>query len=197
MRAMPASQAVNKLLGDFMQAANDLQNDIPQRANLHCFISIPGTPNETESSIFPLVSSLFHSALHSSRRGSTIVGQALRDTFLIAHRVSDGRFYYGPRADNLPRPGQRPSDTVTPSVPALGLPAWFPSAPTERHDTNDADTDIPEFITCRHFHTTEIERLVITKISQVYVDLFGALWEKGHKEVRVTGRSIYPKMTPP
>jgi len=189
MRAMPASQAVNKLLGDFMQAANNLQHEIPQGANLHCFLSIPGTSNETESSIFPLVSSLFHSALHSSRRGSTIVGQALRDTFLIAHRVSDSRFYYGPHADNLPRPGQRPS--------ALGLPSWFSSAPTERHDTNYVDTDIPEFITCRHFHTTEIERLVITKISQVYVDLFGALWEKGHKEVRVTGRSIYPKMTPP
>jgi len=100
LNAMGGSHNIDEKMRKFIDAAMELQSAIPDGANLHCFMTCPVSTNaasENEVSLFPLVSRLFHSALHASRRGSTVLGQALRDTFLIAHRVAHGRIYGGQR----------------------------------------------------------------------------------------------------
>jgi len=108
------------------------------------------------------------------------VGQALRDTFLIAHRVADGRFYGDPATP--------PQDTWT-----LKLPPWFPSTDATAATQNHG----PQFIFCRHNVIEEIGRIGVKKLANVYSQLFTALWDLGRRNKRVSGRITYADMTPP
>lgn len=95
INAMAGSPIINRQVREFMDAAMELKRVIPEGVNLHCFITFPMdsiTLVEAQSSLIPLVSKLFHSALHASGCGSTAVGQELRNISLLAHRASNGRF---------------------------------------------------------------------------------------------------------
>ncbi len=77
---MGRSNVVKEKLNDFLKAASELKSLVPQVVNLHCFLTCPVSNNDScseGSSLYPLVSRLFHVSLHAARRGSTIVGQAL------------------------------------------------------------------------------------------------------------------------
>jgi len=193
LNAMGNSEGLNKKMDKFMEAAMELQNELPQGANLHCFITCPlrtSATESSESSLFPLVSRLFHSALHASRRGSAVAGQALRDAFLIAHRVSHEHGYYAPRAEEI-------SLAQPQSEGLLSFPDWFPAGHSEANESSNLVSANPQYIFCRHDVMTDIGSLGIHKIADIYTDLFTALWEKGRTNGEVTGRLTYSRMTPP
>jgi len=192
--AMGGSDSIDKNVRNFMEAAKALQEVVPEGANLHCFISCPSINNRSggeESNLFPLVSNLFHTALHASRRGSTVVGQALRDTFLIAHRVSNGRFFTA--RPSLTIPGIETSQRI----PSLILPEWFPSMPDSSEVSPAHESSIPQYILCRHSIMNEIGHLGVARIGLVYTKLFTSIWETGRRQSRVSGRITYARMTPP
>jgi len=83
------------------------------------------------------------------------------------------------------------------AAPEIDLPIWFPSANLPQEVSNAGESPNPLFITCRENVLDEIRRLGISKIAEVYAELFNALWEMGRKKRRVQGRSVYAKMTPP
>ena len=61
---------------------------------IHLFLSCrdPTTPSGNEHfHLFPIVSKLFHSALLTSRKGSSTATQAIRNAFFVAHKVANER----------------------------------------------------------------------------------------------------------
>ena len=90
------SDVVKEKLDDFLKASSEVQSVVPEGVHVHCFLTCPVSNNDPNSeglSLYPLVPRLLHVALHTARRGSNVVGQSCRDTFLIAYPVARGRFH--------------------------------------------------------------------------------------------------------
>ena len=94
--AKMGSDVVEEKLDDFLKASSEVQSVFPEGVHVHCYSTCPVSNNDSNSeglSLYPLVPRLLHVVLHTARRGSTVLGQSFRDTFLIAHPVARGRFH--------------------------------------------------------------------------------------------------------
>jgi len=189
------SQSVREKMGEFMKAATTLAGVIPGDAELHCFITCKGNLRESPADreqLFPLKSNLFHSALHASQRGCTVAGQALRDAFLIARRVSQGRFYFD--APSMPSVQSLPGD----NIPALALPSWLPYRASGSLELSEGtNSSRPIYIICKNNVMEGLSRLGVQKVAESYSKFFNTLWETGSNQGRVGGRRTYAQMTPP
>jgi len=194
IEVLGGNQSVREKMGEFMAAASNLADVMPGNAELHCFITCKGYLNEFSAGpehLLPVKSNLFHSALHASQRGCTVAGQALRDAFLIARRVSEGRFYFDAseirRAEPL-RGG---------NMPSLVLPSWLPYRALSVPEQSNGNTSHPMYVICRNNVMEAISSLGVLKVAELYSKFFNTLWETGSNQGKVCGRRTYAQMTPP
>jgi len=192
IEVLGGGQSVLEKMTQFMDAASAL-SAICGDAELHCFITCKGNPTHAPISaeqLLPLKSTLFHSALHESHRGCTVAAQALRDAFLIARRVSEGRFYFDA---SLSQPAQ--PHTHAGNKPQLVLPIWFPYRVSCTPEPSNGSQ--PVYILCRNNVMMALSRIPVLKLAEVYSNFFNAVWTMGAEQGRVNGRRTYAQMTPP
>lgn len=185
IKTLGDSNLLRHLMYNLVQAAIELQSAIAQKGNIHVFLSCASTESANaarDQNLYPVVSNLYHSALMASNSGSTVVAQAIRDAFLLARRVADGRYNEQQR---ILRAGV---------VPKIELPTWFPYSVPE-HPT--AEESNPVYVTCDHNIMKQLEKVGSKTVTDIYGQLITDLWNKGRDKKVVSGRITYARMTPP
>ena len=82
-----SSPTINRKICELQQTATSFHEDTGEMAHIHLLISCrENCSSDTGQRIrlFPIVSQLFHSALSTSRKGSSAAARAIRDAFLVA-----------------------------------------------------------------------------------------------------------------
>ena len=115
LQLMSTNCARNCLLTHFIKLSNVPYTHYDE---IHLFISCRGNDSAEASlktHLFPIVSKLFQSALHTSLKGSSSAAQAIRDAFLVSRKLIH-------EPETL---GACLSINLTTPVPTLTLPNWF------------------------------------------------------------------------
>ena len=175
---MGGSNAIKENLDNFLKPASELQSVVPKGLNLHCSLICPvskNDPYEEGSRLYSLVSRLFHVAHHTARRGSTIIGQALREAFLMAHRVALGRFY----SEN--------GRGISYEIPELELTSCLPN----RDSPENSPLAPAQYTVFEHTIMEKIGNSGVNSTAESYSKLFTKSWELRRRKLCLSGRITY------
>lgn len=182
---MGGSSNMKSTLTSLISTAKSIATRLPGGGNLHCYITFPSAETPSDFELFPITSKLFRSALDVANPGSVLAAHALRDAFLVAHRVANRN-----QAKELESYAHRP-----PFAKQVELPDWFPDT---SHPIPIQNVQFrPHYIICNERNMTQMAKLEVESMASLYNSFFKTIWLQACVERKVSGQVSYASVTPP